>query len=186
MRVYGLRIYQCLDFYYLFRPLAFVWRDHIFVNEFGVSYDLNGNLEDPVPELRDQFGSSLAAVDLESQLMLLRGDDFGDWGPSMNFREGAILPIFREGPPFDLLKRLFWSQNSRLTSDTWPSAMRALLHMWDDTYWQLFTTERGDVDVLIRAHAGNPKLKLYSVVLDNEYPLPSNQTLQPAAFSVET
>jgi len=29
--------------------------------------------------------------------------------------------------------------------------MRAVLQMWDDIYWQLFTTEYSDIEILIRA-----------------------------------
>ena len=104
-------------------------------------------------------------------------------GALLNFDEGALLPIFREPPTFRFLKRLYWGRNFRLTSETWPRQMRALLHMWDDIYWQLFTTESADLDHLLRAHAGDSKLKMYFVDLDREYPDPSNQPLRPAAFS---
>jgi hypothetical protein len=50
-------------------------------------------------------------------------------------------------------------------------------------YWQLFTTEHTDLNALIRAHTGDPKLKMYSVDFDREYPDPSNQELQIAALS---
>jgi hypothetical protein len=208
MKIHGLRIYSqfvdvvrgdgapilthgrvsedCSDFFYTFRPLASVWRGHHFANEFGVSYGENMELEDPMPGLREQFGSSLVAADLDSQLLLLRGDDFERWGPSMYFREGAFLPIFRERTAFDLLKRLYWSRDFRLTSESWPSQMRAVLHMWDDVYWQLFTTERLDVDALLRVHIGDPKLKMYFVDFDREYPDPSDQELQLATLSDES
>jgi hypothetical protein len=57
--------------------------------------------------------------------------------------------------------------------------------MWDDIYWQLFTTERSDLDALMRAHTGDPKLEMYFVDLDREYPDPSNQQLQLATVSDE-
>jgi hypothetical protein len=208
MKIHGIRIYpqsvnvvrgnsaniyvhgsvseDCSDFYYAFRSLATLWRGHVFANDFGISYDENMKLEDPMPALREQFGSSLIAADLESQMLLLKGDDFAGWGASMYFCEGALLPIFRQPPTFDLLKRLFWDRDFRLTSDTWPDEMRALLHMWDDIYWQFFTTEESDLNMIIRAHSGDPKLKLYFVDLDLEYPNPSNQKLQVAALSGET
>jgi hypothetical protein len=119
-------------------------------------------------------------------LMLLRGDDFLHWGSAMHFCEGAFLPIFRQPPSFDLLKRLYWSRDFHLTSATWPSDMRAVLHMWDDIYWQIFTTEPADLESLIRAHTGDPRLKMYWVNFDREYPDPSNQTLQIATLSDET
>ncbi len=207
MKIHGLRIYpqsvkiiqgvgapifvhgrvsnHCSDFFYIFRPLASLWRGHLFANEFGVSLNENGTLDDPIPQLRERFGSSLFATDLDSQLMLLRGDDFAAWGASLYSSEGAFLPIFKETPTFTLLKRLYWSRDFRLTSDTWPSQMRAVLHMWDDVYWQLFTTNREDLDVLIRVHTGDPKLKMYSVDFDREYPDPSNNELQVAKLSDE-
>lgn len=91
---------------------------------------------------------------------------------------GAFLPIFREQPTFDLLKTLDFS----LTSESWPQHMRAVLHMWDGIYWQLFTTERSDIDNLLRVHAGDPKLKMYFVDFDHEYPDPSNQELELATL----
>jgi hypothetical protein len=57
--------------------------------------------------------------------------------------------------------------------------------MWDDMYWQMFTTAPGDLDLLIRAPSGDPKLKMYFVEFDSEYPEPSNEELQPAAYSYE-
>jgi hypothetical protein len=54
--------------------------------------------------------------------------------------------------------------------------------MWDDVYWQLFTTERLDVDALLRVHTSDPKLKMYFVDFDQEYPDPSNQELQVATL----
>jgi hypothetical protein len=204
MKIHGLRIYpqsvevvrgdgapiyihgrvseDCSDFFYAFRSLAPAWSGHFFAKDFGVSYDESMKLEDPMPGLRQQFGSSLVAADLASQVLLLRGDDFERWGASMYFCEGAFLPIFREQPSFDLLKRLYWGRDFRLTSETWPGQMRAVLHMWDDIYWQLFTTERADIDALLRVHAGDPKLKMYFVDFDREYPDPSNQELQRATI----
>ena len=203
MKIHGLRIYpqsvdvirghgapifvhgsvsdDCSDFFYTFRPTAHLWRRHFFANDFGVSYDDNGKLEDPIPGLREQFGESLVAADLNSQLMLLRGDDFETWGRNLHFCEGAFLPIFDEAPTFEFLKH-FWSRDFILKSDTWPAQLRAFLHMWDDIYWQLFTTVRSNLDVLIRAHTGDPKLKMYIVDLDREFPDPSNQPLQLATL----
>ncbi len=208
MKIHGLRIYpqsvqvvrgvgapifvhgrvseDCSDFFYAFRSLASVWRGHLIAKDFGVSYDEHMKLEDPKPGLREQFGSSLVEADLDSQLLLLRGDDFERWGASMYFCEGAFLPVFREQPSFDLLKRMYWGRDFRLTSESWPTQMRSVLHMWDDIYWQLFTTERSDLDALLRVHAGDPKLKMYFVDFDREYPDPSNQELQPATLGNET
>jgi len=54
--------------------------------------------------------------------------------------------------------------------------------MWDDIYWQLFTTEYSDVEMLIRSHDGDPRLKMYFVDIDREYPDPSNEELRPATL----
>jgi hypothetical protein len=208
MKIHGIRIYpqsvevvrgvdgpifvhgsvsdDCSDFFYTFGPLASLWRGHVFADDFLIVHDERGGREDPIPGLREQFGSSLIAADIDSQLLLLRGDDFERWGRVMHFCEGAFLPIFREPPPFELLNRLYWSRDFRLSCETWPSQMRAVLHMWDDIYWQIFTTERSDLDDLMRAHADDPKLELYFVDLDREYPDPSNQKLQLATLSDET
>ena len=55
-----------------------------------------------------------------------------------------------------------------------------MLHMWDDVYWQLFTTVRTDVVGLLTAHSAGPPLGIYFVDLEKEYPDPSNLPLQPA------
>jgi hypothetical protein len=171
---------DCEDFFYIFRPLASVWHGHLFSQAFGISYDEELSREDPMPALRGQFGSSLFAADVESQLMLLRGEHFTLWGAPMYFVEGAFLPIFRRCPTFELLKRLHRDHEFRLTSETWPGELRSVLHMWDDIYWQIFTTEKTDLDELLRAHSGDPMLKIYWVEFDREYPDPSNKELLPA------
>jgi hypothetical protein len=208
MKIHGLRIYpqsvdilegdgapifvhgsvsdDCSDFYYIFRPTAHLWCGHFFANDFGVSYEDNGRLKNPVPGLRKEFGANFVTGHLDIQTLVLRGDGFDNWGRQMNFCEAAYLPIFRETPTFELLKRVCWDPKFRLASETWPNEMRAMLHMWDDMYWQLFTTNRSDLDALIRAHTGDPKIKMYSVELDREFPDPSNQELQPATLSNET
>lgn len=179
MTIHGLRIYH-RDFVRLFRPVVPAWRGHVLAQDFGVSIGEHG-VKDPVPGLRERYGSGLLAVDVPSQLVHLSADELGRWGASVRDPEGALLPVFREPPSFELLKRLYWGRDFRLTSATWPEGMRALLHMWDGTYWQLFTTERSDIDALIRAHGGDTKLAMYFVDLDQEYPNPSNAKLQRAA-----
>ena len=164
------------DFFYIFRPIAYLWYGHLFLNAFGVTLG-----EDPLPGLREEYGTALADFDVESQLLLLRGDDFRTWGARHYTVEGAFLPILRYPVPFERLKRLYWDPAFHLTTQTWPEEVRAVLHMWDDVYWQLFSTERSDVDLLVRAHADDPRLSMYYVDFDREYPDPSNQPLTPAA-----
>jgi hypothetical protein len=168
---------DCSNFLYIFRPLAPVWHGHLFAQNFVVSYDEELNRKDPMPALRGQFGASIIAAAVDSQLMLLRGDHFIRWGASIHFDEGAFLPIFRRRPTFELMKRLYWDHEFRLTSETWPGELVSVLHMWDDIYWQIFTTERTDLEVLLRSHSGDPMLKIYWVDFDREYPDPSNKEL---------
>jgi hypothetical protein len=185
MKIHGLRIYRN-DLLGIFRPVAAAWCGHIFANDFGVNINADGTLGDPLPALGNQYGPALVATDVTRQLVLLRGDDFCRWGASLSYNEGALLPIFRDAPPFELLSRLYWGRDFRLTPDTWPNNMRALLQMWDGAYWQIFTTERSDIDALIRAHAGDQKFMMYFVDLDREYPDPSNQEFEIAVPSSAT
>ena len=177
--VHGSVSKDCSDFFYIFRPLADLWRDHYFAKDFTVTYGENGR-EDPMPDLRAAYGPSLVNADIDSQMAILRGDDFLEWGASYYAVGGALLPVFSRVPSFDVLTELFWSPTFRLTADTWPENCRAMLHMWDDIYWQLFTTVRTDVDRLVTAHSADPLLRIYSVDLEKEYPDPSNLPLQPA------
>jgi hypothetical protein len=170
---------DCTDFFYIFRDLATLWRSHYFVTDFSVSYDEQGRLEDPEPRLRETYGASLLAFDVRTQLLVLRGDDFLAWGADLRVYEGALLPIFREIPSFDLLKRLYWDRTFQLSAATWPPTMRAVLHMWDDIYWQLFSAVASDIDELVRVHSADPKLRMYYVDIDREYPDPSNEELRP-------
>ena len=128
MTVHGLRIYRN-ELLGIFGPLASAWQGHIFANDFGVTINPEGEVEDPLPGLRAQYGSALLAADVKSQFALLRGDDFGRWGKAVSFCEGALLPIFREAPPFELLTRLYYGRDFRLTPETWPTTIRALLQI---------------------------------------------------------
>ena len=171
------------DLWYIFHPLVPALGGHVVADDFPLTLDASG-YEDPKPTLRERFGASLVAADVKTQIMLLRGDGFEQWAPDVHFTQGAFLPVFRAEPPFALLKRMFWEPgNFGMTSTTWPTEMRAAIHMWDDMYWQLFTTHRSDVDLLIRAHHGDPKLKLYFVDLDLEYPNPTGEELRPATLA---
>ena len=187
MKIHGLRIYRN-DLLGIFRPVAAAWRGHIFANDFGVNVNADGTLEDPLPALGSQYGPALVAADVTRQLVLLRGDDFCRWGASLSYNEvRKLLPIFRDAPPFELLSRLYWGSDFRLTPDTWPNNMRALLQMWDGAVLaDLHDRAVGDIDVLIRAHAGDQKFKMFFVDLEREYPDPSNQELEIAVPSGAT
>src|SRR3954471_20959145 len=107
MTVHGLRIYRN-DLLGIFAPLASAWHGHIFANDFSVTINGEGGIEDPLPGLRAQYGSALLAADVASQFALLRGDEFCRWGKTVSSCEGALLPIFRQAPPFELLTRLYY------------------------------------------------------------------------------
>ena len=173
---------EVTDFFYIFGPLADLWRASFFVQDFGVSYDFDQNgqlaLTDPLPGLRAHYGDSLVEADVPSQLMIVRGSGFADWGSQAHFQEGVFLPIFREVPSFEELKPLFWQRDFKLTSDTWPQQMNFVLQMWDDIYWQFFSTDKADVDLFIEKHRADSKLKLFWVDFDSEYPDPSNGELR--------
>lgn len=179
MDIFGVRIYRS-GLRHIFGPIASAWHDCVFANDFGVSITANGDVEDPLPGLSRTYGSALIAADVGRQLVLIRGSGFDRWAAAVSFCEGAFLPIFGQTPAFDLVEQLYWDREFSLTSESWPPGMRGLLHMWDGAYWQLFTTVRSDVTELVRAHAGDPKSKMFYVDLDSEYPDPSNGELQPA------
>ncbi len=175
--VHGRVSEKCSDFFYIFRAFAPVLQGHVVANDFGVSYGENGR-EDPIPEFKKHFGSGFVDADLDCQIMLLRGDDFLKWGAESYFCEGAFLPVFSRKPDFSLLNSLYWGRKFKLSSTNWPTEMRAVLHMWDDIYWQLFSVEESDINLLVRSHAGDPRLKMFFVDFDREYPDPSNCELQ--------
>ena len=179
MKIYGLRIYRS-GLFRLFCPLAETWRDCTFANGFCIRLNTDGTAQDPLPSLRARYGEALIDADVNRGLVLLRGDRFPRWGPALHSDEGVLLPVFTGEPSFDLAADLYWNRQFRLNCDTWPAQMRSLLQMWDDVYWQLFTTERSDVDTLVRLHGTDPQLKMCFVDLDREYPDPSNTELQPA------
>ena len=130
-----------------------------------------------MPALRGQFGSSLFAADVDSRLMLLRGEDFTRWGACMHFVEG-LSPHLPGCPTFKLLKRLYWDHEFRLTSENWPGELTSVLHMWDDIYWQILP-RRKPTSTSCFAFRG-PMLKIYWVEFDRKYPDPSNEELLPA------
>ena len=176
MYIHDSLCHECNDFYFLFHPMAERWRGLLMADTFSATSNQQGGKEDPTPRLREQFGASLVAADLNTQFMLLQGDNFLQWAPTMTYCEGAFLPIFQEAPGFDVLYELF--QN--LTSATWPARMKALVHMWDDAYWQFFSPDPSEIEFLIQAHARQKrKLEMYYVDFDREYPDPSNEDLKP-------
>ena len=162
------------DFYYIFRVMESLWKGRFVGLTFGIGLN-----HDPMESLREAYGQSLCDAFLESQTMILRGDGFPIWGPKEDFWEGASLPIFDSPPPHSLLKRLYWSRNYQLSPDTWPTELRAVVTMWDDIFWELYSPDKADVEALVRAHQGDPKLEMYWVSLDPDGPAPRSE-LAPA------
>ena len=207
MTIYGVRIYpqslrvvqgagapillhgriseEVSDFFTIFGPLAQLWRQDFFVQGFGIEYDFDQNgqlaLVDPLPGLRKYYGEDLVNADVESQLVVTRGSGFADWGREAHYQEGAFLPVFVEVPSFGELKRLFWQRDFTLSCDTWPAQMKFVLQMWDDIYWQFFSRDKADIDLLIETHRADARLKLFWVDFDREYPDPSNGELRAAS-----
>ena len=126
-----------------------------------------------------RYGPHLHDADVKTQLLMVRAEGFSSWAPTFHSDEGATLAVFREPPPYSLVQRMFWDPDSRLCSESWPAGMRSLLHNWDDVFWQLFTVEPADIDLLTRSHSADPTLKMYFVDLDREFPDPSNEELVP-------
>lgn len=170
------------DFFYIFRHTAPLWQNHLFVSDFGITYP-SPPFKKVLADLQEQYGSSMIEADIKSQLLLLQGDDFLTWAAQFYTYEAAFLPILREVVPFSDLDSLYWKKNFQLTSETWPPFLRGVLHMWDDIYWQLFSTERSDIDFLIQSHASDANLAMYYVDFDKEYPDPSNERLKPVITS---
>lgn len=169
------------DFWTIFHPIVPMLQGRIAVASFGVAYDENFEMEDPWPALREQFGASLLDATLDGQLMLLDGDGFVDWGLHHADVCGC-LPIFDQRPDHDLARRVYWDHQAPLSSANWPAELRAIIHNWDDIYWQIFSTDPSDIATLIRAHAHDARLKLFRVELDREYPDPSNRPLDAASL----
>jgi len=180
MFVHGRLAEDRSDFEYIFHPLESTLLGHFVVRDFAVNLQEGGRKINPIPQLRAEYGSSFYDADLEGQILIIRGDGFSTWAPQYYSGEGAFLPVFREAPSFDLLRRMLWDREFKLSSKTWPTGMRSLLHNWDDMFWQLFSVERADVDLLVRIHSADPKLKMFFVDLDREFPNPSNTGLAPA------
>ena len=75
MKIHGLRIYHP-NLLRIFGPVAAAWQGHTFASDFGVVFNADGTLRDPLPALRRTYGLALMAVDVKRQLMLLSGDKF--------------------------------------------------------------------------------------------------------------
>ena len=166
------------DFYYIFRPFETAWDSCCFAVDFAARLNEDGTIDDPAPKLREQYGSSLIAADNESQVAIVGSNGFFLQSRHRRFCEGAFLPVFDEVPTFEFLKQLFWGRDFKLTPTTWPQNLRCLVHMWDDVYWQLFSRDPVDMDMLIKSHCADPRLKMYHVDLDREFPNPSNEALR--------
>lgn len=168
------------DFYYHFHPLVDTWRDLFFISDYSTLnlwYE-NEKFRDPEQELKCRFGDDLYAHDTKRQTVILRGGSFSKWAPQLRSCEGMLVYVFGQAPSFELLETLS-SREFSLTPFSWPNELRAVLHNWDDMYWQVFTNEPSDIECLVRYHFDNPRLKMFLVDMDLEFPSPSNRELQP-------
>lgn len=168
------------EFQRLFERCESLWQGHSIVMDFGVTIGEGGQVENPVPGLKAEFGNSLVAADLESRLLMLDGNCFELWAPHLAHHPGTILTVFRRQPSLKQLRRLYWDRSFRLTSETWPTQMRAVLHEWDDTFWQLFSCVSSDIEGIVRTHGNDDGLSIHPVQIEREFPNPSNAKLKRA------
>ncbi|MDJ0847384.1 MAG: hypothetical protein QNK04_03280 [Myxococcota bacterium] len=171
---------DCSDFWYIFRCMVPVFDGLLVADEFSGGLDESGNRVEQRPLLEARYGRHLAACDEQHQLMLLRGSGFMSWGRSRDFCQGAFLPVFDEAPSSDTLHQLFRGSDAEIRSGAWPDPMRALIHMWDDIYWEYYSREPSDIDRLLLAHQDDRNLTLHGVDIREDYPNPRDVEL-PAA-----
>jgi len=168
--------HEVTDFYYLFSPMMHQWSGSYLATEFAVDLDEVTGEATPVAEVQ-ALGRSIAAMDMERQLMVLQAATFNEWGKELHFFHGALIPVFWEIPDTELLRKFYWDETYMLSSANWPPPLRAVLHLYDDVYWELYSSLEADLQNFIRVHRDNPRLRLYHVELDAEYPTPSNKPL---------
>lgn len=196
MRVYGIRVCpqswllpqsegesegeNTTDFWYIFKHLAPRWPDCYFAAGFETVSTNRSGIEDPIQALRERYGPDFLAANLQRQTLLLRWAAFELWAVSKLSNEGFAVDVFKGPLSSGDADRLFRPNGLRSISGHWRPNQQAIIHCWDDIYWQMFTTDRSAINELIRIHDGDAKLKLYAVDFAHEFPEPSNRELQPA------
>jgi len=168
------------DFLYIFRAIAPQLSNLLVARAFSSEVSGSGQVIPQRPHLEEEYGESLVDLDEERQLMLLDGSRFLSWASKFRCQEGEFLPVFEEAPKFELLETLFWRSDEDIQAGRWPQEMRSLIYMWDDIYWEYFSTRRADVETLIATHYGDDRLSLHISDISVDYPEPRNLELSRA------
>jgi hypothetical protein len=166
------------DLSYLFLPVSEIWKNVYMARDFGTQYDESGRMADPIPELKTRYGSALVQAYVKPQIAILNGNAFSAWSLEENIYEGAFIPIFSEMPDEKMVSKLFWDNEFKLTSRTWPTELLSFIHMWDDVFWQYFSRDKSEIDLLIEEHLKRKKMRMFHVDLNREYPDPSADELK--------
>ena len=179
-KVHGIRSYfgnsekpaseTCNDIQRLFDGMAGHFKQYGFTDEFGINYN-----DDPRKVAVGLYGAHLLEVCDKSQVALISGERFRKWMAESNVYEGFFHMVVRleeerEGWTDDI----YHSLNTR----TWPSWLVAVIHMWDDSYWEFYSREKALVDGFFELHRLNQSLDLFRVELDLDFPDPRNTTLE--------
>jgi hypothetical protein len=166
------------DIHYIFRPLGEFLRSKFITDDFCVCYDERGILEDPVPGLKERYAQNLVGWDLKRQIVFLDGSAFDVWGPNVYSCEGAFHQVFEKGILGGAVGEIHELDDALADfQDAWPDGLCSIIHMWDDIYWQYFTVDHSEIDLLVEAHRRDTRLKMFEVDVRKEYPDPSNEDL---------
>lgn len=170
-------LHDCLDekktdFECIFYPLWEYLQKKVVVWDFCLTIG-----EDPVPDLKRQFGDALLDLDLKGQLLFLNGSFISSWASEVRVYEGAFLTVFGKVPDHKLAQKLFWDDGFKLGTKNWPSELLVVIEMWDDIFWQIFSPDDAVLKHLALAHAENDRIKMYHVNIDDDSPDPRNEKL---------
>jgi hypothetical protein len=100
-------------------------------------------------------------------------------GRSMQEFEGNTLLLYAEPPP----ETLSWEEYLCIAGHgerSYPAAIRTVLHNFDGIYWEIYSTDPSDLDLLISEHRGNDALQMFRVEFGADFPTPGNRSLQRA------
>lgn len=161
------------DFHCIFHPIWEYMQEKVIAWDFCVTYG-----ENPIPELKEQFGDALIEVDLRNQILFLNGSFIESWASEVRVFEGAYFTVFNSVPNYELTKKLFWGRNFKLATKNWPDELLLVIEMWDDIFWQIFTKDIAVLKNIAIAHDKNAKIKMYHVNIDDDSPDPRNVKLK--------
>ena len=165
------------DLYYIFRPLTAAWADLILEIHCARLGESGDDARAP-KRLHERFGAELEELDFERRTAFVRGSSFPAWAPNAHSIQAEFIRIFDRVPSPQSRKRLD-SPHFKLKPSKWPKELRAVIHMWDDIYWQLFTPDPSYIHTLISRHSNDPLLKAYHVDLNDDFPEPGDKKLRP-------